>query len=391
VKTKDPAVPQRYTWLREGTALPTAAFILALAAFQVVGTHFAAENDQPGRVSLDAVAIALLIAAPLALAARRRRPVGVLVFVVAVTLTYLARGYPYGPVFFSFVIALYTAVVEGHRRAAWLAAASVFGGHIALDLALGRGSPLNWGEALAVVSWMLVVLVVSEVTRVRRERRIEAARMLKEESLRRASDERVRIARELHDVLAHNISLINVQAGVALHLIDEQPEQARTALAAIKQASKDVLREVRSTLGVLRQVDEQAPRFPSPSLSRLEDLITGAAAAGLEVRTRTTGVPRPLPVAVDSAAFRIVQEALTNVTRHAGAAAATVTVGYGERDLTLEIEDEGSGRLTASRVDGHGILGMRERAGALGGELDAGPRLDGGFRVRARLPLEDET
>jgi signal transduction histidine kinase len=363
---------------------------LALAAFQVVGTRFAAE-DQLERDAPDAVAIAFLIAGPVALLARRRRPVPVLLFVLAITLTYLALGYAYGPIFFSLVVAVYTAVVEGHRRAAWLAAGGLLGGHVALEYLLGRGAPLKFQEGLAAVSWMVVVLVVSEVARVRRERRVEAARVLEEESRRRASEERLRIARELHDVLAHNISLINVQAGVALHLIDEQPEQARTALASIKQASKDVLREVRSTLGVLRQVDEQAPRVPSPGLSRLDDLVTGVAGTGLEVRTKTTGVPRPLPAAVDSAAFRIIQEALTNVSRHAGSAAATVTVDYGDGALTVQITDDGKG---ASSVDdikgGHGILGMRERATALGGDFDAGPRQGGGWSVRVRMPLDGD-
>jgi signal transduction histidine kinase len=393
VKTEDRVVPQRDSWIREGVTVPTAAFLLALAAFQIVGTHFAAEDqvDKLGRDPLDAVAIVFLIAGPLALVWRRRRPVPVLLFVLAITLTYLALGYAYGPIFFSLVIAIYTAVVEGHRRAAWLAAAGLLGGHFVVESLLGRGSPLTFRDAIAVISWMLVVLVVSEVARVRRERRVDAARTLEEESLRRASEERLRIARELHDVIAHNISLINVQAGVALHLIDEQPEQARTALAAIKEASRDVLREVRSTLGVLRQVDEQAPRVPSPSLRRLEDLVASATGAGLDVRTRTAGVPRPLPAAVDSAAFRIVQEALTNVSRHAGSATATVTVGYGQSDLTVEIEDDGKGAPSVDGVKGgHGIIGMRERATALGGELDAGPRPGGGWRVRARLPLDGD-
>jgi signal transduction histidine kinase len=400
VKREGRAVPRRYAWLGEGAPLPTAVFLAALAAFQVIGTHFA-HADQPDRHAPDAIAIVLLIAGPLALFARRRHPVGVLLFVLATVETYLALGYAYGPIFFSLVIAIYTAVVEGHRRAAWLAAGGLLAGHVALEYLVGRGSPLTLSESIGVISWTLVVLVVSEVGRVRRERRIEATRALEEEARRRASDERLRIARELHDVLAHNISLINVQAGVALHLIDEQPEQARTALAAIKEASKDVLREVRSTLGVLRQVDEEAPRFPSPSLGRLDDLVASAGRTGLTVRTSTTGVPRPIPASVDSAAFRIIQEALTNVSRHAGAATATVGVGYGPRDITVEISDDGTVAQDGSRKraqggtaertkGGHGILGMRERATALGGQLDAGPRPGGGWRVRARLPLEGD-
>jgi signal transduction histidine kinase len=198
----------------------------------------------------------------------------------------------------------------------------------------------------------------------------------------------MRIARELHDVLAHNISLINVQAGVALHLMDDQPGQSRSALVAIKQASNDALGELRSVLDVLRLGDERPPRSPAPGLANLRSLVAGAGATGLEVRTRVEGTPRPVPAGVDLAAFRIVQEALTNVTRHAGPASATVLLGYGGDDLTVQVDDDGRGPA-ATGSDGNGIRGMRERVAALGGELAAGPRPGGGFRVLARLPLGD--
>jgi len=191
-------------------------------------------------------------------------------------------------------------------------------------------------------------------------------------------------------VLAHNISLINVQAGVALHLMDEQPGQSRTALAAIKQASNDALGELRSVLDVLRQGDEAEPRSPASGLAQLDSLVAGAAATGLEVRTRVEGAPRPLSAGTDLAAFRIVQESLTNVTRHAGpAASATVRIGYGADELVVEVTDDGRG-AAAGGGGGNGIRGMRERVAALGGELTAGPRPGSGFRVLARLPLTDE-
>jgi signal transduction histidine kinase len=189
-------------------------------------------------------------------------------------------------------------------------------------------------------------------------------------------------------VLAHNISLINVQAGVALHLMDEQPGQARSALEAIKQASNDALGELRSVLDVLRQGDEQPPRAPASGLASLDRLVAGAEATGLEVSTRVEGTPRPLPAGTDLAAFRIVQESLTNVTRHAGPASATVLVRYGNDDLTVQVDDDGRGPAAADGAGGNGIRGMRERAAALGGELSAGSRPGGGFRVRARLPLD---
>jgi len=210
--------------------------------------------------------------------------------------------------------------------------------------------------------------------------RAEQARVRAEQQRRQASEERLRIARELHDVLGHHLSLINVQAGVGLHLMDEQPEQARTALVAIKQASAEALREVRSVLGVLRAQDEQAPRTPAPSLANLAALADDAGA-----RTVTEGVPRALPAELDRAAYRIAQEALTNVRRHAGpAASARVTIGYAPDALTVRVADDGIGGLAE---DGNGIAGMRARAVALGGTLTAGPADGSGFLVEARLPL----
>ncbi|HYT10836.1 MAG TPA: ATP-binding protein, partial [Mycobacteriales bacterium] len=190
---------------------------------------------------------------------------------------------------------------------------------------------------------------------------------------------------------AHHISMINVQAGVALHLMDERPEQARTALTAIKQASRESLGELRSVLELLRQGDEAAPRTPAPGLDALETLSSRAAAAGLPVRVEVSGTPRRLPAAVDLAAYRIVQEALTNVARHAGRATADVRLEYGDDELVVQVDDDGAvpapaGRSTAGGT-GSGLLGMAERASALDGEVEAGPRAGGGFRVRARLPL----
>jgi signal transduction histidine kinase len=251
------------------------------------------------------------------------------------------------------------------------------------------GRPPSFTALAALGAWLLVLLGGAEIVRTRRERVAEAARIQQEEALRRASEERLRIARELHDALGHHLSLISVQSGVALHLNEALPEQARSSLSAIKQASKEALGELRSVLDLLRQEDERAPRSPTSTLARLGDLVSQAGAAGLEVRTKTDGAVRELPFGVDVAAFRIVQEALTNVTRHAAGATATVRISYGDRDLTVEIDDDGRGDSTPSTVGtGKGIVGMRERASALGGELEAGPLPGGGFRVRARLPLD---
>jgi signal transduction histidine kinase len=372
-----------------GQRPPGFALPFVVGVIQVVGS-FGAEHGQPERTPLDALAVALLVAGPLALLARRRYPVQVLAVVAAVSLAYLFRGYPWGPFFLSFAVALLHAVSRGHRTAAWAAGVGTYVGYFALIRFVDDTVRPGYGAYLGTGAWLLVLLAVGELARVARERATEAERTRAEERRRQASDERLRIARELHDVLAHNISLINVRAGVALHLMDDDPEQVRAALVAIKEASRDTLREVRATLGVLRAVDEDAPRAPTAGLAGLPELADQVRAAGLPVRTEVAGEPRTLPAPVDLAAFRIVQEALTNVRRHAGRASATVLVGYGDGELTVRVDDDGTGTAPAGPPEpggGNGIPGMRERAAALGGTLTAGPRPGGGFRVEAHLPL----
>jgi signal transduction histidine kinase len=244
---------------------------------------------------------------------------------------------------------------------------------------------------LALAAWLLVLLVGCEALRGGRERRLEERRTRELQERTRADEERLRIARELHDVLAHSISLINVQSGVALHLLDDRPEQARTALSAINEASADALREVRSVLGVLRGDGEAPPRSPTAGLDSLDELVARAGAAGVTVAVHVEGERRSLPTSVDLAAFRIVQESVTNSLRHAGASEVTVHLGYAPDALTVQVDDDGSAPSAEPGSDGggSGIPGMRGRATALGGELEAGPGPGGGFRVRARLPLED--
>jgi signal transduction histidine kinase len=234
----------------------------------------------------------------------------------------------------------------------------------------------------------VIILVLPEVLRVTRERRAATLRAQREEQRRRASEQRLRIAQDLHDALAHNISMINVQAGVALHLIEQRPEQARTALAAIKGASKDALGELRSVLSVLREPDGVLPH--SPRLDELEELLFGARAAGLRVSLRTEGRVRRLALEVERTAYRVIQEALTNVVRHANASTVTVTVRYGDDSLSLSVDDDGTGAVTPTPGTGSGISGMRDRATALGGSVATGARPGGGFRVEAEIPLGGE-
>jgi signal transduction histidine kinase len=380
------------------SAIFDAALAVVLAAFLVFGTYFASLG-QHGRRGLDAGAVALLLVAGGALAWRRRFPIAVLLVVFGATLTYFVVGYASGPIWLTMIIAYFTAVVAGHRLPAAVVAVAGFLVFPWLDFLLRDGRAPSPAGLAGLAAWLLVLLGVGEALRIRRERAAEAVRIREEEARRRAGEERLRIARELHDALGHHLSLINMQSGVALHLNKELPEQAHSSLTAIKQASKEALTELRSVLDILRQEGEPAARSPTWTLARLDDLVSQASAAGLEVRTETDGEVRRLPFAVDVAAFRIVQEALTNVTRHAGPATATVRVSYGERDLTVQVDDDGKGVESASGRQptdpdrqiprsGNGITGMRERAAALGGDLEAAPRPGGGFRVLARLPLD---
>jgi len=367
------------------------------------GSHHPRTACEP----LDGFGVALLIAGPALLLLRRRHPRATLAGVGAVTVVYFLHGYVYGPVFLSAVVALVGAVVAGHRLVAWAGTSATIGAYLALTELFGQkvrggGSGLiqaekpNLGGTMMVIGWALVTLTAAELIRLRSVRLAEAARTRTEEARRQASEERLRMARELHDVLAHNISMINVQAGVALHLMDDDPQQARTALAAIKEASKEALSEMRSVIGVLRSDGETAPRSPTAGLDRLEELLERARTAGLPVDAQVEGDRRPIPAGADLAAYRIVQESLTNVTRHAGTGpvTATVRIAYGERDIAVQVDDDGRG---VSLLDDHpegtgsGIRGMRERATALGGRFEAGPRPGGGFRVTAILPIDGST
>jgi signal transduction histidine kinase len=369
--------------------LADGALAAGLAAFVTLGTFFASQN-QPARRPFDIGTVALSVVAAGALAARRRYPVAVLWVVFGALLAYFAIGYANGPIWLTLILAYVTAVLRGYRTAAAIVAVIGFLVFPWLDYLIRDAAAPPLGFLAGLAAWLLVLLGAADFVRIRRERVAEAARIQEEETLRRASEERLRIARELHDALGHHLSLINVQSGVALHLNEELPEQVRTSLAAIREASKEGLTELRSVLDILREEGERAPRSPTSTLARLDDLVSQAAAAGLEVRAETDGDVRPLPFGVDVAAFRVVQEALTNVTRHARGATATVRVSYGDETLTVEVDDDGQGSGTDGVAGtGKGIVGMRERVGALGGELQAGPRPEGGFRVRAKLPLSD--
>jgi signal transduction histidine kinase len=326
----------------------------------------------------------LLVVGPVALVARHRHPVLVLWVTFAAMLSPDVSGFAH----VSFVVAFFVAATAGERYAAWVALALAFVWRIWLaPVAYGYAVPPA-NDALLLAGWLLALAIAAEATRIRAERTAATRASRQIDQRRQQSEERLRVARDLHDVIGHNISLINVQASMGLDLMDSQPEQARAALSAIKSASKEALEELRTMLTTLRH-DDDAPRSPAPGLDRLPELIELTRAAGLTVEVEVVGKTPPLPAAVQLAAYRIIQESLTNVARHAGPARVTVRVTYDDADVHVQIDDNGkapSGGGSAIGT-GSGISGMRERATALGGNLSAGFRHGGGFRVSARLPV----
>jgi signal transduction histidine kinase len=337
----------------------------------------------------NALDVLLPLAGAACVLARRRYPVAALIIVSLVVIVYYPWARLDGPLIILPFVVLYTAADQGHLIAAIATGAATL---LAMGIGETGGGVRHVQDSVFVMiaGWVVAAVAAGGVTRNRRaymqeaEQRVRAAEHGKEEEARRrASEERLRIARELHDVLGHNISLINVQAAAALRGIGKRPEDAETALRTIKDTSKETLRELRTTLGVLRQVDEAAPTAPADSLARVDALV---AASGLAVTTELSGALDTLPTEVDLAAARIVKEALTNVTRHSGATKATLTITRDAGNIMICVEDSGPG---ADYPDGagFGLQGMRERATALGGTLEAGPRPEGGFRVLARLPL----
>ncbi|MER7282844.1 sensor histidine kinase [Dactylosporangium sp. NPDC000244] len=368
---------------------------LALAAGAAVLAVGGALTAPAGRTGLDAPGVLLLIVAGLALIARRRYPRSVLAIAGASLLAYLVLGYPgVGPAL-PVLIALYTTVHRGHGKTARAAIAGILVVGIVGD-AIGSGArPAEvFQRWFLIIGWMVASSVMAEVTRQHRayleqvERRAEEAERTREETARRrAVEERLRIARELHDSLTHSISIIKVQAGVAVHLARKHDEPVPEALLAIQHASTDAMRELRNTLEVLRTAPDPLTTDDNGNgLAHLDRLAEGAQRSGLPVTVHTTGPCREVPPAVDETAYRIVQEALTNAARHAGPAEATVCVEFAATTLTIRVDDNGHGTTTAP-VPGVGLTGMRERVTALGGSLRTGPRPAGGFTVEARLPL----
>ena len=375
----------------ERTVVREVALVAVVAAIQIGLTSIVATHAE-GRGSIAPAGYALLVIGVAGVPLRRWNPVVGLWVSFLATLAYWSLDFPPGPVFTALIVTLAYALLVGRRVAALVVVGVGYVCFPWLGVVLGQRESPPWVSMFVLAAWLVTLVAVIEAVRSRRDRMREAARSEAEVVRRQAADERLRIARELHDVVAHNMSLINVQAGVALHLMGDAPEPARDALIVIKDASKDALVELRSILGVLRQVDEEVPHRPAPSLDHLDELIERSEAAGVRVRLddpgRRDGRPS-LPRDVDLAAYRIIQESLTNVARHADPPDATVRIRAEGDSLVIEVVDEGEPHATPSATDAssNGIAGMTERASAVGGSLVAGPRPGHGFAVRATLPI----
>lgn len=372
-----------------GRQLAAAAVYLAVVAFLVVEGRSEPLTSQ-GR-SPDALSFVILAVASLALLLRHRAPL--LVAGVAVAALVVWRDvldYQGRAINIPFLVALYAVALTGTVRRTVLVGTGVSLIAVARTVIAGSG----WISATTSIGWTISALLFGEGMRARAElaseansraRRAEAER--EREVERRVTDERLRIARELHDVIAHTVSVMTVQTGVVADALDNPPEEVRNALATVRSASREANRELRALVGLLRSPDG-SDLAPAPGLADVAELVRGTEDAGVVADLTERGRRRQLPALVELTAYRVVQEALTNVVRHSHAHRARVGVDFGEVELVVEVVDEGPPASSSHNGTGYGLRGMAERVGVLGGALDYGPRQPHGFGVRARLPLE---
>jgi signal transduction histidine kinase len=339
----------------------------------------------------DMLGVALLLAVTLPIAWRRRAPLLVLGVSGAAFLLYEAFGYAPPPLPFAPLIALYSVAVGSTALTATGATAAMAAGVAAA--AITHRGPLTHDQFLAYLLSTVAAGVLGYGVQLRSRvvsLEQQAVRLAREQTDRTAlavRQEQARIARELHDIVAHNISVIVALAGAARRVADAEFENSRKALGSIEATGRAALGEMRLLLGVLRTERGGTQRAPQPGLDRLPFLLAQVEQAGLSVQLTVTGTPRPLPAGIELSAYRIVQEALTNTLKHAGMTRAAVTLGYQDGYLELRISDDGRSG-DADPVPGQGLVGMQQRAALLGGELAAGPGTDGGFQVTAKLPVD---
>ncbi|WP_329116167.1 sensor histidine kinase [Streptomyces sp. NBC_01465] len=399
-----PSYARLRAWLRVHPLAFDAGLALAVLVCMVLGS-FIDPRGPDGHTFVtrtpEPLSLLLIVIGAGALVFRRRAPMAVLAVTCSVTAVELVFAVPPAPVAMSAVIALYSIAARTDRPTTWRVGLVTMA--VLTGFAMGFSeAPWYSQENLGIFAWTGMAAAAGDAVRSRRafvdairERAERAERTREEEAGRRVAEERLRIARDLHDVVAHHIALVNVQAGVAAHVMDKRPDQAKEALAHVREASRSALNELRATVGLLRQSgDPEAPTEPAPGLAVLDELVDTFRNAGLPVEVARTDAPAGLPAAVDLAAYRIIQEALTNVQKHAGEGAkAEVSVVRVGRSVEVTVLDDGAG---AGREDapapeeggGHGLIGMRERATALTGSCSAGPRYGGGFRVHAILPVK---
>ncbi|MER5997666.1 histidine kinase [Nonomuraea angiospora] len=342
-------------------------------------------SGQHSTTYLDLLGYALLAAGGLALAARRRAPVPVLAVTGLCAAGYQAAGFDVPAV--AYLFAVYAAVRAGHRAVTVAVSVAMLA---VLPLAALASGLHDTGEAFAQargaleLAWLVAAGAAGEALRQAERRADEAERTREETARRRADEERLHIARELHDSLTHQISIIKVQAEVAVHVARKRGEPVPEALLAIQEAGREATRELRATLEALRDDDTSPPR----GLDDVAELVERARTTGLDATLTIGGQRHDVPAAVDRTVYRIVQESLTNVARHAAAATASVRIDYRPDALAVRIDDDGRATPDAAPPPGVGLLGMRERVTALGGRLRAAPREEGGFTVQAELPVD---
>ena len=387
-------------WKRRAQEHPLAVeavAVLLLMGFSFSGAALSAPGaPAPSRPS----GAGAIVIACLALFGQRRFPRLTAVVVIACTIALTAQGYVLTPLLLAPTIAvLFLLPIRADRRTAYLLTLAAIVGVSCTALVAGPAAESVGLKVFGPQAWLLLPVLAGVVvsSRARYE-----ARARDDETVRRIAEERMRIARELHDVVAHHLALANAQAGTVAHLISADPGRAQAMATDMADTIGSALRELKGTVGLLRDAAvPNAPLEPAPGLAQLSRLADAFAAAGLTVDASSAGTARPLSPAADLTAFRVIQEALTNVAKHAGVRRAGVHLAYGDRLLTITVVNAagsstpvvpapapGSGHRAGPAVPGYGLIGMRERVTSVGGRLRAGPRTDGGFEVIAEIPVE---
>jgi signal transduction histidine kinase len=387
---------------RSSPALRSVAVDLAIATTVCAGALiFEAVDAGDVGASLDAVDVATCALAAALIMLRRRAPLPVLGVAVTAAAWSLIPNDEQGVLPVAAILVLYTVASTSDRRTAWVAGATTAAA-LYLTAAITSAGPWYDGENLELIAWTAVATAAGDAVRSRRaynlarqerataleDRAERAERALEEEARRRVIEERMRIARELHDVVAHHIAVINVQAGVAAHLLRDDPTGAEEALTHVRRGAASVLDELSGILSVIRQSDDTVTTDPLPTLDDLQHLIADFAKVGLEIEWHTAGAPRPVAPAIGLAAYRIIQESLTNAHRHGCRHHATLRLTYELDAVRLEVLNDIDDERLVATGRGHGTAGMRERVGAAGGTIEIGRTAGGQFRVRASLPTE---